>query len=91
MTTQTHAIAGHTVEILEAPRFNRNRPARYTAYVTDMQDARTYPTPEAALEGARQALGDAPTAITCARCNRPATITASRGPACDYHYDGLSD
>lgn len=93
--SETHTIAGHTIEISEAPRFNRRRPARYvftivgaSGYAQNFE--RTYPTVEDALAAARQDLGAEPTADTCGRCGRSATMTASVGRACDEHYDDLA-
>lgn len=93
--TQTHTIAGHTVQISEAPRFNRNRPAKYIFTIVGAADyaqnfERTYRTIESALDAARQDLGATPVTGACARCDRPATKTAALGPACDQHYDDLA-
>lgn len=94
--TQTHTIDGVTIHIIPAPSFGRRDATRPTRWIYDIpgqtvdDDPRPRRTPEDALNDALAWIGAAPVTIPLCRCGRPATMTASLGPACDDHYDDIS-
>ena len=90
----THIIAGRTVEISEAPRFNKRRPARYLFTIAGTaafaQNNSTYSTVEDALAAASHDLGVTANTDTCTHCGRTATMTNSLGKTCDVHFDTIT-